>query len=66
MINWRDYSNYPETAAELIQLEMDELLKKAPYPDAEWLNNEDYKDYEALQSALWAAQSAYDDEHMIY
>ena len=35
MIDWRDYSYYPETAAELIRQEMDELLKKAPYPDEE-------------------------------
>ena len=28
MIDWRDYSYYPETAAELIRQEMDELLKK--------------------------------------
>ena len=65
MINWKDYSRYPETAAELIQEEMDELLKKAPYPDEEWLEPDDYKEYEALQSALWGAQSAYEDEHMI-
>ena len=66
MIDWRDYSYYPETAAELIRQEMDEMLKKAPYPDAEWLTDEAYKEYEALQSALRSAQSAYDDEHMIY
>lgn len=66
MINWRDYSYYPETAAELIREEMDELLKKAPYPDEEWLTDEDYKEYAALQSALYSAQSAYDDEHMIF
>ena len=65
MIDWRDYSYYPEAAAELIRQEMDELLKKAPYPDEEWLTAEAYKEYEALQSALWDAQSAYDDEHMI-
>lgn len=65
MINWKDYSRYPETAAKLIQEEMDELLKKAPYPDEEWLTDEAYKEYEALQSALWSAQSAYDDAHMI-
>ena len=29
MIDWRDYSYYPETAADLIRQEMDELLKKA-------------------------------------
>ena len=65
MIDWRDYSYYPETAAEMIQEEMDELLKKAPYPDEEWLTDDDYKEYEALQSALRSAQSAYDDAHMI-
>lgn len=65
MIDWRDYSYYPETAAELIQQEMDELLKKAPYPDEEWLTDEAYKEYEDLQSALRSAQSAYDDEHMV-
>ena len=65
MIDWRDYSYYPETAAELIQQEMDELLKKAPYPDEEWLTDEAYKEYETLQSALRNAQGAYDDEHMI-
>ena len=65
MIDWRDYSYYPETAAELIRQEMDELLKKATYPDEEWLTDEAYKEYEALQSALWDAQSTYDDEHMI-
>ena len=65
MIDWRDYSYYPETAAELIRQEMDELLKKAPYPDEEGLTDEDYKEYEVLQSALWSAQSAYDDAHMI-
>ena len=65
MIDWRDYSYYPETAAELIQQEMDELLKKAPYPDEEWLTDEAYKEYEDLQSALRSAQSAYDDAHMI-
>ena len=65
MIDWRDYSYYPVTAAELIRQEMDELLKKAPYPDEEWLTDEAYKEYEALQSALRSAQSAYDDAHMI-
>ena len=65
MIDWRDYSYYPETAAELIRQEMDELLKKAPYPDEEWLTDEAYKEYETLQSALRDAQSAYDDAHMI-
>lgn len=65
MIDWRDYSYYPETAAELIRQEMDELLKKAPYPDEEWLTDDDYKEYETLQSALRSAQSAYDDEHII-
>ena len=65
MIDWRDYSYYPETAAELIRQEMDELLKKAPYPDEEWLTDEAYKEHEALQSALWRAQSASDAEHMI-
>lgn len=65
MIDWTNYSRYPETAAKLIQEEMDDLLKKAPYPDEEWLEPDDYKEYEALQSALWSAQSAYDDAHMI-
>lgn len=65
MIDWRDYSYYPETAAELIRQEMDDLLKKAPYPDEEWLTDEAYKEYEALQSALRSAQSAYDDAHII-
>ena len=65
MIDWRDYRYYPATAAELIRQEMDELLKKAPYPDEEWLTDEAYKEYEALQSALRSAQSAYDDAHMI-
>ena len=65
MIDWRDYSYYPETAAELIRQEMDELLKKAPYPDEECLTDEAYKEYETLQSALRRAQSAYDDEHII-
>ena len=65
MIDWRDYSYYPEAAAELIRQEMDELLKKAPYPDEEWLTDEAYTEYETLQSALRSAQSAYDDAHMI-
>ena len=65
MIDWRDYSYYPETAAELIRQEMDDLLKKAPYPDEEWLTDEAYEEYEALQSALRSAQGAYDDAHII-
>lgn len=66
MINWRDYGYEPETAAEAIRLEMDRLKKKAPYQDEDWLDNEDREEYEALKEALWAAERAYDDEHMIY
>lgn len=65
MIDWKDYSRYPETAAELIQEKMDSLKEKAPYHDEEWLDGEDYKEYQALKEALWAAERAYDDEHMI-
>lgn len=66
MINWRDYGYKPETAAEAIRLEMDRLKEKAPYHDEDWLDDEQYEEYEALKEALWAAERAYDDEHMIY
>ena len=44
-INWRDYSFNPDDAAEMIQEEIDNLLKGQ---DPEYLSDADYTEYDSL------------------
>lgn len=58
-INWRDYSFNPDDAAEMIQEEIDNLLKGQ---DPEYLSDADYTEYDSLQTALWRAQDAAEEQ----
>ena len=58
-INWRDYSFNPDDAAEMIQEEIDNLLKGQ---DPEYLSDADYAEYDSLQTALWRAQDAAEEQ----